>query len=80
VWGSFSAVMGKGATGLALFPVASATAQPPPGRETICVRHVAFQAAHSIYFEDPDGHQLEITTYETVASRRVASRICSLAS
>lgn len=90
VWGSFPAVVGKGGTSLALFPVASPNPQPPPGRDTICMRHVAFrvnhdnflaaqealehrgipfsyqdhQLAHSIYFEDPDGHQLEITTYE----------------
>jgi len=90
VWGSFPAVVGKGGTALALFPVASAAPHPPPGRDTLCVRHVAFrvdhanfvaaqrdlerrgisfsfqdhQAAHSIYFQDPDGHQLEITTYE----------------
>ncbi|MGD9525115.1 MAG: VOC family protein, partial [Gemmatimonadales bacterium] len=89
-WGSFPAVVGTGGTSLALFPVASATPQPPPGTDTICMRHVAFrvdrdnflaaqadldrrgipfrsedhQRAHSIYFEDPDGHQLEITTYE----------------
>lgn len=25
------------------------------------------QAAHSIYFKDPDGHQLEITTYDIPA-------------
>jgi catechol 2,3-dioxygenase-like lactoylglutathione lyase family enzyme len=32
---------------------------------------VAFQdhvAAHSIYFRDPDGHQLELTTYELTSS------------
>jgi len=89
VWGSFPAVVGVGGTSLALFPVASPAPNPPPGRDTICVRHIAFRvdhpnflaaqeklqrrgipfrfqdhdAAHSIYFEDPDGHQLEITTY-----------------
>jgi catechol 2,3-dioxygenase-like lactoylglutathione lyase family enzyme len=90
VWGSFPAVVGVGTTALALFPVASDRPDGPPGRETICVRHVAFrvdrrnferaqaelrargielefqdhQIAHSIYLRDPDGHQLEITTYE----------------
>jgi catechol 2,3-dioxygenase-like lactoylglutathione lyase family enzyme len=89
VWGSFPAVVGVGGTSLALFPVTSPAPNPPPGRDTICVRHIAFRvdqpnllaarealqrrgipfrfqdhdAAHSIYFEDPDGHQLEITTY-----------------
>ncbi len=90
VWGSFPAVVGVGTTSLALFPVASDHPDGPPGRETICVRHIAFrvdrrsferaqaelrargielefqdhQIAHSIYLRDPDGHQLEITTYE----------------
>lgn len=90
VWGSHPAVVGKGGTSLALFPVASHAPNPPPGRDTLCVRHVAFrvdytnflaaqdelnrrgipfdfqdhQAAHSVYFDDPDGHHLEITTYE----------------
>ena len=90
VWGSFPAVVGKGATSIALFPVDSPSPRPPPGRDTLCMRHVAFrvdhanfvaareelqrrgialefqdhQIAHSIYFKDPDGHQLEITTYD----------------
>lgn len=90
VWGSFPAVVGVGTTSLALFPVASGRPDGPPGRETICVRHIAFrvdrrnferaqaelrargielefqdhQIAHSIYLRDPDGHQLEITTYD----------------
>jgi catechol 2,3-dioxygenase-like lactoylglutathione lyase family enzyme len=90
VWGSFPAVVGKGGTSLALFPVGSSRPSPPPGRDTLCVRHIAFrvdhanflaaqvelerrglpfdledhQVARSIYFKDPDGHQLEITTYE----------------
>lgn len=90
IWGSFPAVVGKGGTSLALFPVNSPTPKPPPDRATICVRHIAFrvdrsnflaaqaelqrqgimfsiedhQVAHSIYFTDLDGHQLEITTYD----------------
>lgn len=90
VWGSFPAIVGTGGTSLALFPVASADPHPPPGPDTLCVRHVAFrvdranfaaareelarrgiafefqdhQAAHSLYIRDPDGHQLEITTYD----------------
>lgn len=89
VWGSFPAVVGIGGTSLALFPITTPTPNPPPGGDTICVRHIAFRvdrsnflaaqeelrrhgipfsfqdhaAAHSVYFEDPDGHQLEITTY-----------------
>lgn len=99
VWGEFPAVVGVGTTSLALFPVASSDPAPPPGRETLCVRHVAFRvdgaafaevrreleahglaptfqdhvAAQSLYFTDPDGHQLEITTYD-VAGRRVDPR------
>ena len=90
VWGSHPAIVGVGTTSLALFPVQGDDPAGPPGRETICVRHVAFrvdrrnfeaaratlgargialeeqdhQIAHSLYLLDPDGHQLEITTYD----------------
>ncbi len=90
VWGNFPAVVGCGGTSLALFPVASADPKPPPARDVLAVRHIAFRTgrqdfelaqaalrergiphefqdhaiAHSIYFHDPDGHQLEITTYD----------------
>lgn len=93
VWGSCPAVVGKGGTSLALFPVEGSRPKPPPDRDTLCVRHVAFrvdaanflaaqeelrrrgidfefqdhQIAHSIYLRDPDGHQLEITTYDPSA-------------
>lgn len=89
VWGNNPAVVGIGHTSLALFPVVGSHPAGPPGRDTICFRHVAFrvdranferaqaelgargiqvefqdhQIAHSIYLVDPDGHQLEITTY-----------------
>jgi catechol 2,3-dioxygenase-like lactoylglutathione lyase family enzyme len=78
-----------GETCVALFPVDGA-AVPPPGRDAIAMRHLAFrvdragferaqeelreqgidfefrdhETAHSVYFHDPDGHRLEITTYE----------------
>jgi catechol 2,3-dioxygenase-like lactoylglutathione lyase family enzyme len=94
-WGDFPAVVGIGATSLALFPVKGNDPPPPPGPDTLCVRHVAFRvdrgnferaretltargirlefqdhgAAHSLYLADPDGHQLEITTYEVPARR-----------
>ena len=64
--------------------------QPPPGRNVLAMRHVAFRAdsdsftrvqreltrrqiafefqdhgiAHSIYLHDPNGHEIEITTYD----------------
>lgn len=89
VWGNCPAVVGIGQTSLALFPVVGTHPAGPPGRDTICFRHVAFrvdranferaqvelsargievefqdhQIAHSIYLLDPDGHQVEITTY-----------------
>ncbi len=50
VWGGVPTFVGKGNTGIALFP-ASQEAKPSA-------------ISHSIYFRDPDGHQLEITTYE----------------
>ena len=90
VWGDCPAVVGAGTTALALFPARVPEPGPPPGREVLAVRHIAFRvdraafararahlaahgiaptfqdhtAAHSLYFADPDGHQLEITTYE----------------
>lgn len=90
VWGDVPAFIGAGTTAIALFPVRDGEAQPPPGRNTIAMLHLAFridragfehakeelhrrgiawelqdhQVSHSIYFDDPDGHQLEITTYE----------------
>lgn len=90
VWGDFPAVLGVGTTFLALFPAPVPEPAPPPEREVISIRHIAFRvdraafdqargelaahgvvpsfedhtAAHSLYFTDPDGHQLEITTYD----------------
>ena len=90
VWGDYPAVVCVGPTCVALFPVGTDRPLPPPPREALAVRHVAFRAdranfaaaqaalrargvpftaqdhaaALSIYLTDPDGHQLEITTYE----------------
>ncbi len=87
-WGGVPTFIGKGNTGIALFP-ASQEPKLSTDRE-IRMLHLAFRAdrenflaaqhelgkcgikiefqdheiAHSIYFRDPDGHQLEITTYE----------------
>ena len=89
-WGDHPAVVGIGTTALALFPVNTDTPQPPPGRDVLAMRHLAFRAdstnfvrfqaelrrrgipfefedheiSHSIYFDDPDGHHIEITTYD----------------
>lgn len=89
VWGDFPAVVGIGTTALALFPVQGESPAPPPGKDTLAMRHVAFRAsptaykaaqrhleqlgiefraedhqiAHSIHFRDPNGHEIEITTY-----------------
>ena len=90
VWGDFPAMVGIGTTSLALFPIQDHDPKPPPSKDTVAMRHVAFRAsrscfeaaqarlkrlgiefefqdhdiAHSIYFLDPDGHEIEITTYE----------------
>jgi len=88
MWNSVPTFIGKGNTGIALFP---ASHEPKPSsRREIRMLHLAFRAnrenflaaqrelekrgikfesqdheiAHSIYFSDPDGHVLEITTYE----------------
>lgn len=89
VWDGVPEFVGKGATGIAIFPVRESSdgaGKAPPVR----MRHFALRAdrpnflqaqrelkergidfefedhtiAHSIYFRDPDGFHLEITTYE----------------
>jgi catechol 2,3-dioxygenase-like lactoylglutathione lyase family enzyme len=93
VWGDTPAIVGIGTTALALFAIAAPHALPPPGRETVAMRHIAFRASragftamqthlsalgipftsedhqisHSIYFRDPDGHEIEVTTYDLTA-------------
>src|SRR6266403_3623049 len=89
-WNSVPTFVGKGNTGIALFP-ASPDAKPTPStHRDIRILHLAFRAdrenflaaqrelkkrgikfefqdheiSHSIYFRDPDGHHLEITTYQ----------------
>jgi catechol 2,3-dioxygenase-like lactoylglutathione lyase family enzyme len=90
IWGDFPAVLGIGTTALALFPAPVPNPLPPPGRDVLSIRHIAFRvdragfdqarreleerglaptfqdhtASHSLYISDPDGHQLEITTYD----------------
>ena len=88
MWNGVPTFIGKGNTGIALFP---ASQEPKSsGHREIRILHLAFRAdrknflaaqrelekrgikfefqdheiAQSIYFSDPDGHQLEITTYE----------------
>ena len=88
MWNGVPTFVGKGNTGLALFP-ANQKPKTSAHRE-IRMLHLAFRAdrknfhgaqrelekhgikfefqdheiSHSIYFRDPDGHQLEITTYD----------------
>jgi catechol 2,3-dioxygenase-like lactoylglutathione lyase family enzyme len=90
MWNGVPTFIGKGNTGIALFP-ADAAAQPPSSsHRELRMLHLAFRAdrenflaaqrelekrgiafefedheiSRSIYFRDPDGHLLEITTYE----------------
>ena len=88
MWEGVPTFIGKGKTGIALFPASHET--KASGHREIRMLHLAFRAnwenflaaqrelekrgiefefqdheiAHAIYFRDPDGHQLEITTYE----------------
>jgi catechol 2,3-dioxygenase-like lactoylglutathione lyase family enzyme len=88
MWNGVPTFIGKGTTGVALFPASHET-KSSTHRE-IRMLHLAFRAdrenflaaqrelqkrgikfefqdheiSHSIYFRDPDGHQLEITTYD----------------
>ena len=90
MWSGIPTFIGKGNTGIALFPVSSHAGPASLLRSGIRMLHLAFRAnrdgfgtaqqelekrgikfefqdheiSHSIYFRDPDGHQLEITTYE----------------
>jgi catechol 2,3-dioxygenase-like lactoylglutathione lyase family enzyme len=90
MWNDVPTFIGKGNTGIALFPTRPDAKPKPSGHRNVRMLHLAFRAnrenflaaqrelekreikfefedheiAHSIYFSDPDGHQLEITTYE----------------
>ncbi|HJW37593.1 MAG TPA: VOC family protein [Candidatus Udaeobacter sp.] len=90
MWNSVPTFIGKGNTGIALFPASSDAKPIASTRRDVRMLHLAFRAnrenflaaqhelqkrgvqfefqdheiAHSIYFRDPDGHYLEITTYE----------------
>ena len=89
-WNGVPTFIGRGNTGIALFPGSPDATSTPSTRGEIRMLHLAFRAdrenflaaqrelekrrikfefqdheiSHSIYFRDPDGHQLEITTYE----------------
>ena len=90
MWNGVPTFIGKGNTGIALFPAKPNATATPSTHHDIRMLHLAFRAnrtnflasqrelqkrgikfefqdheiSHSIYFSDPDGHQLEITTYE----------------
>lgn len=87
MWNGVPVFIGKGTTGIALFPRASS---PQGQRNELDMLHLAMRAdrknflaaqeelkkrnivfefadheiSHSIYFRNPDGHKIEITTYE----------------
>jgi catechol 2,3-dioxygenase-like lactoylglutathione lyase family enzyme len=90
MWNGVPTFIGKGNTGIALFPASPDAKSTPSGHRDLRMLHLAFRAnrenflaaqrelekrgiefefqdheiAQSIYFSDPDGHQLEITTYD----------------
>jgi len=90
MWDGVPTFIGKGNTGIALFPASPEAKSKASTHREIRMLHLAFRAnrenfftaqrelkkrgikfefqdheiSHSIYFCDPDGHQLEITTYE----------------
>ena len=89
-WGGVPTFVGKGNTGIALFPASPDAKSTPSSHRDLRLLHLAFRAnrenflaaqrelekreikfefqdheiSRSIYFHDPDGHVLEITTYE----------------
>ncbi len=89
-WDGVPTFVGKGNTGIALFPASPDAKSTPSSHRDLRLLHLAFRAnrenflaaqrelekreikfefqdheiSHSIYFHDPDGHVLEITTYE----------------
>jgi len=90
MWNGVPTFIGKGNTGIALFPASPDAKSSTSTHRELRMLHLAFRAnrenflaaqrelekrgigfefqdheiSHSIYFRDPDGHQLEITTYE----------------
>jgi catechol 2,3-dioxygenase-like lactoylglutathione lyase family enzyme len=90
VWDGVPTFIGKGNTGIALFPASPDAKSTSSSHRELRMLHLAFRAtrenfvaaqrelekrgiefefqdheiSHSIYFCDPDGHALEITTYE----------------
>ena len=90
MWDGVPTFIGKGNTGIALFPASPDAKSTSLSHRELRILHLAFRAnrknflaaqgelekrgidfefqgheiSHSIYFRDPDGHQLEITTYE----------------
>jgi catechol 2,3-dioxygenase-like lactoylglutathione lyase family enzyme len=90
MWDGVPTFIGKGNTGIALFPAKPDAKPAPSSHRELRMLHLAFRAdranffaaqqelqkrgiefefqdheiSHSIYFRDPDGHHLEITTYD----------------
>jgi catechol 2,3-dioxygenase-like lactoylglutathione lyase family enzyme len=90
MWNGVPTFIGKGDTGIALFPASADAKSTSSSQRELRMLHLAFRAnrenfiaaqrelekhgidfefqdheiSHSIYFRDPDGHQLEITTYD----------------
>ena len=90
MWEGVPTFIGKGKTGIALFPANSDAKPTSLSHRELRMLHLAFRTdrenflgaqrelenrgikfdfqdheiSHSIYFRDPDGHALEITTYE----------------
>jgi catechol 2,3-dioxygenase-like lactoylglutathione lyase family enzyme len=90
VWGDTPSMVCAGDTCVAIFPASTPNPAPPPGSDTIAMRHFAFAVdgetfeafqvafkesgvefefadhdiTHSIYIADPDGHRIELTTYD----------------
>jgi catechol 2,3-dioxygenase-like lactoylglutathione lyase family enzyme len=51
IWGDFPAMVGAGATAIALFPVHGDEPKPRPDRETLAMRHLAFRVGREGFHE-----------------------------
>jgi catechol 2,3-dioxygenase-like lactoylglutathione lyase family enzyme len=63
-WNGIPVFVGNDNAGIALFPASEEIGSRSPDRAAVRTLHFAFRTDRENYFRDPDGHKIEITTYE----------------